>query len=86
MQYFLICLEPENEEGMDQQQELLTKLIMFCVQDDGKRRPKWVRFHFQVQSLRGFAIHPEIAPRTFSFGGNSAKVQPGFPFCVLTTS
>ena len=67
---------------MDQQQELISKLIIFCIQDDGKSRQKWVRFHFQLQSLRGFAIHPKIALRTFSFGENSAKVQPRFPFCT----
>lgn len=29
-------------------------------------------------------IHLQVPLRIFSFGGNSAKAQPGFLFCVLT--
>lgn len=39
---------------MDQQQELLSKLIIFCM-NDGK---KWVRFHFQLQSLEALPFTP----------------------------
>lgn len=72
IQYFQICSELEKKEGRDQQQELLSKLIIFCIQDDGKSGLKWVRFHFPLQSLKGFVIHLTVALRTFPFGGNSA--------------
>ena len=58
---------------MYQQQELLSKLIIFCIQDDGKSRQKWVRFHFQLQSLRGFTIHLKVALRTLGGGGGGEE-------------
>lgn len=87
IQYFQICSELEKEEGRDQQQELLSKLIIFCIQDDGKSGLKWVRFHFPLQSLKGFVIHLTVALRTFPFGGNSAVwvlgTEPQLKFSIL---
>lgn len=65
---------------MYQQQELLSKLIIFCIQDDGKSRQKWVRFHFQPQLLRGFTIHLKVALRTL--GGIQQGCCPGTVVCA----
>lgn len=56
IQYLQISSGPEKEEGVGQQQELLSKLIIFCIQDDGKSTQKWVRFPLQPRSQASPAV------------------------------
>lgn len=67
---------------MAQQQELLSKLIIFCIQNDGKSGSDFI----SNCNLSGCSILLKVAPRTFSFsgcvgrvvGGAAFRIKPGF--------
>lgn len=50
---------------MAQQQELLSKLIIFCIQNDGKSGSDFI----SNCNLSGCSILLKVALRTFSFSG-----------------
>lgn len=54
---------------MDPQQELLSKLIIFCIQDDGQSGSDFI----SNCSLPGLPVLLKVALRTFSFGGDSEQ-------------
>lgn len=67
---------------MAQQQELLSKLIIFCIQNDGKSGSDFI----SNCNLSGCSILLKVALRTFSFywcvclggGGGAFRVKPRF--------
>lgn len=72
---------------MDPQQELLSKLIIFCIQDDGQSGSDFI----SNCSLPGLPVLLKVALRTFSFGGDSEQsagpppgAEPQLEFSILT--
>lgn len=83
IQCFQVCLQPEKEDGVDPQQELLSKLIVFCLQDDGEPRQKGVRFHPHLQPL-GSNVLRKVALRTLpAFWGGGVQQRWNHGPCPL---
>lgn len=72
VQCFQVCAEAEEDSGVDPQQELLSKLIVFCIQDDGEPRQKGVGFHPPLQPL-GSHVRRKVAQSTARLWGTLSR-------------